>query len=194
MYEYLSGVISVIKPDFIVIDVGGVGYKVFSPSPFAYREGQKARVFIEQIVRDTGITLYGFQTEDDKGLFLKLLSVSGIGPKSALVIMAAENSNSLAEAIEQGEVKYLTRFPGVGKKTASQIVLDLKGKLGDYVHQDDKFSEQEFSPELNDALLALLALGYTKKEVERISPVLAKEKATTADQYIKKGLSLLLKK
>lgn len=194
MYEYLSGVISVIKPDFIVIDVGGVGYKVFSSSPFAYREGQKARVFIEQIVRDTGITLYGFQTEDDKGLFLKLLSVSGIGPKSALAIMAAENSNSLAEAIEQGEVKYLTRFPGVGKKTASQIVLDLKGKLGDYVHQDDKFSEQEFSPELNDALLALLALGYTKKEVERISPVLAKEKATTADQYIKKGLSLLLKK
>ena len=194
MYEYLNGNIAIVKPDFIVVDVNGVGYKVFSPSPYAYQEGQKVRVFIEQIVRDTGVTLYGFQTEDDKGLFLKLLSVSGIGPKSALAIMAAEDSNSLAEAIEQGEVKYLTRFPGVGKKTASQIVLDLKGKLGDYVKNANKEALAEITPELNDALLALLALGYTKKEVDRITPALIEEEETTADQYIKKGLALLLKK
>ena len=194
MYEYLNGIIAIVKPNFIVVDVNGVGYKVFTPSPYAYQEGQKVRVFIEQIVRDTGVTLYGFQTEDDKGLFLKLLSVSGIGPKSALAIMAAEDSNSLAEAIEQGEVKYLTRFPGVGKKTASQIVLDLKGKLGDYVKNANKEALAEVTPELNDALLALLALGYTKKEVDRITPALIEEEKTTADQYIKKGLSLLLKK
>ncbi|RMC56161.1 Holliday junction branch migration protein RuvA [Lactobacillus sp. ESL0260] len=194
MYEYFQGVIVTIKPDFVVVDVNGIGYKVFSPTPYAYQEGQKARVFIEQIVRDTGITLYGFQTEDDKGLFLKLLSVSGIGPKSALAIMAAEDSNSLAKAIEEGEVKYLTRFPGVGKKTASQIVLDLKGKLGSFVKNANKAASAEVSPELNDALLALLALGYTKKEVDRITPVLIAEEKTTADQYIKKGLALLLKK
>ena len=194
MYEYFQGVIVTIKPDFVVVDVNGIGYKVFSPTPYAYQEGQKARVFIEQIVRDTGITLYGFQTEDDKGLFLKLLSVSGIGPKSALAIMAAEDSNSLAEAIEEGEVKYLTRFPGVGKKTASQIVLDLKGKLGSFVKNANKAASAEVSPELNDALLALLALGYTKKEVDRITPALIAEEKTTADQYIKKGLALLLKK
>lgn len=75
------------------------------------------------MVRDTGITLYGFQSQDDKGLFLKLLSVSGIGPKSAMAIMAAEDSNSLAEAIEQGEVKYLTRFPGVGKRRLHKLCL-----------------------------------------------------------------------
>lgn len=194
MYEYFQGIIVTIKPDFVVVDVNGIGYKVFSPTPYAYQEGQKARVFIEQIVRDTGITLYGFQTEDDKGLFLKLLSVSGIGPKSALAIMAAEDSDSLAEAIEQGEVKYLTRFPGVGKKTASQIVLDLKGKLGSFVKNANKTASSEVSPELNDALLALLALGYTKKEVDRITPALIAEEKTTADQYIKKGLALLLKK
>ena len=124
-----------------------------------------------------------------------MLSVSGIGPKSALAIMAAEDSDSLAEAIEQGEVKYLTRFPGVGKKTASQIVLDLKGKLGDYVSQLDRTDEQDnVSPALHDALLALLALGYTKKEVERITPKLEKVDVDSADQYIKKGLALLLKK
>lgn len=194
MYEYFQGVIVTIKPDFVVVDVNGIGYKVFSPTPYAYQEGQKARVFIEQIVRDTGITLYGFQTEDDKGLFLKLLSVSGIGPRSALAIMAAEDSNSLAKAIEEGEVKYLTRFPGVGKKTASQIVLDLKGKLGSFVKNANKAASAEVSPELNDALLALLALGYTKKEVDRITPALIAEEKTTADQYIKKGLALLLKK
>ncbi|WEV70465.1 Holliday junction branch migration protein RuvA [Lactobacillus sp. ESL0785] len=194
MYEYLKGIITEIMPDYIVLDVGGVGYKIFSPTPFAYQEGQPATVYLEQVVRDTGITLYGFQSADDKGLFLKLLSVSGIGPKSALAIMAAEDSNSLAEAIEQGEVKYLTRFPGVGKKTASQIVLDLKGKLGDFVQRVDQINDMKISPELNDALLALLALGYTKKEVDRITPKLAAASQTTADQYIKQGLALLLKK
>ncbi|MDF7681911.1 Holliday junction branch migration protein RuvA [Lactobacillus sp. ESL0679] len=194
MYEYLNGIITKIMPNYVVLDVNGVGYKVFSPTPFTYHQDEQAKVYIEQIVRDTGVTLYGFQSEEDKGLFLKLLSVSGIGPKSALAIMAAEDSNSLAEAIEQGEVKYLTRFPGVGKKTASQIVLDLKGKLGDFVQRVDQIADQEITPELNDALLALLALGYTQKEVDRVAPKLAKEDATTADQYIKKGLALLLKK
>ena len=161
MYEYFEGIVTVITPSYIVVDVNGVGYKLHSPSPFAYQKGHKAKIFIEQIVRDTGITLYGFQSEDDMGLFLKLLSVSGIGPKSALAIMAAEDANSLAEAIEQGEVKYLTRFPGVGKKTASQIVLDLKGKLGDYVARLDRQDEEQgnIPPALNDALLALIALG-----------------------------------
>ncbi|MDF7673112.1 Holliday junction branch migration protein RuvA [Lactobacillus sp. ESL0701] len=194
MYEYLKGIITKIMPNYVVLDVNGVGYKIYSPTPFAYQQDEQAEVYIEQVVRDTGITLYGFQSEEDKELFLKLLSVSGIGPKSALAIMAAEDSNSLAEAIEQGEVKYLTRFPGVGKKTASQIVLDLKGKLGDFVQRVDKIADQEITPELNDALLALLALGYTQKEVDRVAPKLAKEDATTADQYIKKGLALLLKK
>lgn len=194
MYEYLKGIITKIMPNYVVLDVNGVGYKIYSPTPFAYQQDEQAEVYIEQVVRDTGITLYGFQSEEDKELFLKLLSVSGIGPKSALAIMAAEDSNSLAEAIEQGEVKYLTRFPGVGKKTASQIVLDLKGKLGDFVQRVDKIADQEITPELNDALLALLALGYTQKEVDRVAPKLAEEDATSADQYIKKGLALLLKK
>ena len=65
MYEYFEGVITVVTPSYVVVDVGGVGYKVYSPTPFAYTQGQKAKVFIEQVVRDTGITLYGFQSQDD---------------------------------------------------------------------------------------------------------------------------------
>ncbi|CCI85248.1 crossover junction ATP-dependent DNA helicase RuvA [Lactobacillus pasteurii DSM 23907 = CRBIP 24.76] len=196
MYEYLSGTIAEVKPGYIVVDINGVGYKVLSPTPYAYQAGQEAKVYVEQIFSENnGFTLYGFESRMAKGLFLKLLSVSGIGPKSALAIMAAEDSDSLAEAIEQGEVKYLTRFPGVGKKTASQIVLDLRGKLGDYVQRLDQTETGEsINPSLHDALLALLALGYTKKEVDRITPSLAKLELDSADLYIKKGLSLLLKK
>ena len=197
MYEYFEGIIAEITPSYIVVDVNGIGYKVYSPTPFAYKQGEKAKVYIEQNFTDNnGFTLYGFENQDAKGLFLKLLSVSGIGPKSALAIMAAEDSDSLAEAIEQGEVKYLTRFPGVGKKTASQIVLDLKGKLGDYVQKLDRKDEEAegITPALHDALLALSALGYTQKEIDRITPKLVKGDAETADQYIKHGLSLLLKK
>lgn len=196
MFEYLEGTITEITPAYIVVDVNGIGYKVFSPTPFAYRVNEEAKVFVEQIFSENnGFTLYGFESRLAKGLFLKLLSVSGIGPKSALAIMAAEDSDSLAEAIEQGEVKYLTRFPGVGKKTASQIVLDLKGKLGDYVSRLDRKSESsDVSPALHDALLALLALGYTQKEVDRITPKLSELNYDSADQYIKRGLALLLKK
>lgn len=197
MYEYFEGIIAEITPSYIVVDVNGIGYKVYSPTPFTYKQGEKAKVYIEQNFTDNnGFTLYGFENQDAKGLFLKLLSVSGIGPKSALAIMAAEDSDSLAEAIEQGEVKYLTRFPGVGKKTASQIVLDLKGKLGDYVQKLDRKDEEAegITPALHDALLALSALGYTQKEIDRITPKLVKVDAETADQYIKHGLSLLLKK
>lgn len=197
MYEYFDGKIGLITPGYIVLEVDGIGYKIFTPTPYSYKEGQNVKIWIEQVVRDTGITLYGFQSKNDKELFLKLNSVSGIGPKSALAIMAAEDNNALASAIENGEVKYLTKFPGIGKKTASQIVLDLKGKMGDYV-QGNLFVQapvqNQVTPELHDALLALEALGYTEKEVDRITPDLAKLNLNSADEYIRKGLALLLKR
>ncbi len=191
MFEYLKGIVTKIGPAYIVLDVNGVGYKILCPTPYSYDENQPATIYVEQVVRDTGITLYGFLSLEDKELFLKLLSVSGIGPKSAVAIMAAEDTDSLASAIQNGEVKYLTRFPGVGKKTASQIVLDLKGKLGDYVK---KSTAADLTPSLQDALLALVALGYTQKEVDRITPKLAKLPENTADGYVKEALVLLLKK
>lgn len=197
MYEYLQGTIAAITPAYIVLDVHGVGYKILSPTPFAYQQGQKAKIYVEQNFNDNvGFTLYGFQDKRSKGLFLKLLSVNGIGPKSALAIMAAKDSSSLAQAIEDGKVAYLTHFPGVGKKTASQIVLDLKGKLNAYVRPSAASANaapDSVSPELHDALLALLALGYSHKEVERVKPKLQQAKKETTDQYVKKGLALMFR-
>lgn len=195
MYEYLKGIIAAVTPGYLVLDVAGVGYKLYCPTPYAYEVNQEAKIFVEQIIRETENSLYGFSSVEDKALFLKLLSVSGIGPKSALAIMAAENTTSLANAIENGETSYLMKFPGVGKKTASQIVLDLKGKLGDYaIGQTSLFDKEAVSNELNDALLALVALGYTQKEVDKITPKLLEENLPHAEDYIKRGLNLLLKK
>ena len=188
MFEYLKGIVAKIDPAYVVLDVNGVGYKLLCPTPYSYQENQPATIYVEQVVRDTGITLYGFLSLEDKELFLKLLSVSGIGPKSAVAIMATEDTDSLASAIQNGEVKYLTRFPGVGKKTASQIVLDLKGKLGNYVKKATP------TVDISPSLLALVALGYTQKEVDKITPKLAKLPENTADGYVKEALALLLKK
>lgn len=197
MYEYFEGTITVVNPAYVVIEVAGIGYRILTPTPYAYKEGDKARIYVEQVVRENGMTLYGFKSQQDKGLFNKLNEVSGIGPKSALAIMAAEDNGALASAIESGKVSYLTRFPGIGKKTASQIVLDLRGKMGNYV-AENLFTEDEpvksTSPALEDALLALGALGYSQKEVDRIKPKLEKLPEMSADEYIKQGLGFLLKK
>ena len=184
MYEYFEGTITVVNPAYVVIEVAGIGYRILTPTPYAYKEGDKARIYVEQVVRENGMTLYGFKSQQDKGLFNKLNEVSGIGPKSALAIMAAEDNGALASAIERGEGSYL-------------IVLDLRGKMGNYV-AENLFTEDEpvksASPALEDALLALGALGYSQKEVDRIKPKLEKLPEMSADEYIKQGLGFLLKK
>ena len=184
---------TIVNPAYIVLDVVGVGYKLYTPNPYQFIENKEYCIFVEQVVRENAITLYGFATNEDKQLFLKLISVSGIGPKSALAIMAAENSQSLMAAIEQGEIKYLTKFPGVGKKVASQIILDLKGKLDISAQPQLELILDQDNPALKDAILALSALGYSNKEVEKIKPKLEKLPNQSADHYIKEALKLLLK-
>ena len=92
MYEYFEGTITVVNPAYVVIEVAGIGYRILTPTPYAYKDGDKARIYVEQVVRENGMTLYGFKSQQDKVLFNKLNEVSGIGPKSALAIMAAEDN------------------------------------------------------------------------------------------------------
>ena len=130
MYEYINGLITNITPSYIVIaSRSGVGYRLYSANPYRFEENVESHVYVQQIVRENDISLYGFIDADEKALFNKLLNVSGIGPKSALAILANGDAEGLISAVENDNVAYLTQFPGVGKKTAQQIVLDLKGKL-----------------------------------------------------------------
>src|SRR5690625_6573683 len=131
MIAYLKGTVVAIQEESVIVDVNGVGYEVFCPDPFAFQTSLNKETFIHtyQHVREDVQQLYGFKLEDEKYLFTKLISVSGIGPKSAVGILGNAQVNEFITAVETEDEKYLIQFPGVGKKTARQIILDLKDKL-----------------------------------------------------------------
>lgn len=195
MYEYLKGTISMVAPQYIVVDVQGVGYKLLVANPYRFHEdsAKAVRVFVYQAVRDNDISLFGFSDQAEKRLFMQLINVSGIGPKSALAILANPDHQGLVDAIANNNIGYLTKFPGIGKKTASQIVLDLKDKLA-AATAGSLFDQQPISgaanPALADALAALKALGYKEREVKKIGKQLGEEQQST-DEYLRQALRLL---
>ncbi|EGW0544950.1 Holliday junction branch migration protein RuvA [Listeria monocytogenes] len=201
MYDYIKGTVTTITPEYIVVEVGQIGYQIITGNPFSFQrlEGTEAQVFLYQHVREDNISLFGFQTTEERYLFKKLLSVSGIGPKSALAIIASGDVVPLISAIESEDDVYLTKFPSVGKKTARQIILDLKGKLADVVASEIVYVAPEndmvagLSPQLEEAVLALEALGYSTRELKKVIPKLAKEEDLTSDAYIKLALQLMTK-
>ncbi|KRM59216.1 Holliday junction branch migration protein RuvA [Secundilactobacillus malefermentans] len=195
MYEYLEGTVSSVQPDHIVVDVNGVGYFIYTGNPYHFQIGEKYKVYVHQTISDSAQSLYGFATYEEKQLFEKLLNVSGIGSKSALAILANEDHHGIVNAINQENVSFLVKFPGIGKKTAQQIILDLKGKLGEFV--DDAGDQIEIhltaNQQLDDALAALEALGYSSREVSKIKPALDELDVSTTDQYLSEGLKRLMK-
>lgn len=201
MFEYLKGIIEDVEPGYIVIDVNGVGYLVYTADPYQYDidSEKKVKVFIHQSVTDSSQTLYGFASKEIKSIFEKLLNVSGIGPKSALAILAGNDPKSLLNAINSENVSYLTKFPGVGQKTAKQIILDLKGKLDDIAPSlfDDfdsiekQTKKQDTNTELEDALQALAALGYTSRDVKKVRKELEAKNPMSTDEYLSNGLRIL---
>lgn len=198
MFEYLTGLITMVSPDFIVVDVNGVGYRVAVANPYAYQEDdqQAVQVFIYQAVKEDAITLFGFATQAEKRLFTQLIGVSGIGPKSALAILATPDHQGLIDAIQNGDDKYLSKFPGIGKKTASRIIIELKDKV---VAVQDEVQLDFTAPgplgppaALQDALAALESLGYTTKQVERVQKQLeGLQGELSINDYLSQGLKLL---
>ncbi|WP_026689089.1 Holliday junction branch migration protein RuvA [Alteribacter aurantiacus] len=204
MIEFINGKVSYIDTEYIVIDVNGIGYLVYCANPFSFQknEGESITIYTYQHVREDALKLFGFHNRDERRLFEKLLQVSGIGPKGALAILASGAPERVVQAIEEEDEKFLVKFPGVGKKTARQIILDLKGKLPEWMpslldHDGqpvDEAGHKRFAgnKELDEAMEALKALGYVDKEINRALPVL-KEKDMTTDGYIKEALKLMLK-
>ncbi|MBU3829357.1 MAG: Holliday junction branch migration protein RuvA [Candidatus Limosilactobacillus merdavium] len=199
MYEYLTGLVTMVEPRYIVIDVNGIGYRLLVANPYRYHVDHKkvVKVFVYQAVRDDDISLFGFNDQDEKNLFLQLINVSGIGPKSALAILANPDHEGLINAIANDDVKYLTKFPGIGKKTASQICLDLKDKISNLTANETDLlkplsvTETSVNRDLNDALEALTALGYKEREVKRIKKELEKEEPVSTEEYLRHALRLL---
>lgn len=203
MIEFIKGYINYINPEYIVVENNGIGYQVFAPNPFAFNKSddQLITIYTYHYVREDTLALYGFQTREERALFVKLLNVSGIGPKGGLAILASGQPGQVVRAIEHEDEKFLVKFPGVGKKTARQMILDLKGKLHDLVPNiqhdlftpnDNTLADPSSSVALDEAIEALKVLGYAEREIKKIIPELLQETMTT-DQYIKKALQKLLK-
>lgn len=163
MYEYIIGCVKKIVPKYIVLENNGIGYILIVSNPYSFNIGDNLCVYTYQHVREDINDLYGFKTEEEKDLFIKLLSVNGIGPKSALSILAADNVSNVIDAIETGNDQYLRKFPGIGSKSSQQIILDLKGKL-----RVTKMETLLDDKKLDDCIEALVTLGYSKKDISKI--------------------------
>ena len=195
MYEYLNGELAHILPTAIVIDVHGVGYQVVFANPYRLQDSLKKqiKVLVQQVVREDSITLYGFISSEERELFQRLISVSGIGPKSAMSILANDDTEGFVNAVESGNVTYLTKFPGVGKKTAQQIILDLKGKFESLPEETTKTVVSTNQATLEEAKEALLGLGYSVKEITKIWKALEATAPSTTQEALKAAFKLLMK-
>ena len=202
MFEYIKGTLKHIYPGYVVLETNGIGYKILMANPFRYSEKLHSEdtIYLYHDVKQDAMNLFGFVTLQEKNLFLKLINVSGIGPKSALAILANEDHQGFVQAIEDNNTNFLTKFPGVGKKTAAQIVLDLKGKLSEFDVSDTEMrhassqSVQSGNASFEEAMEALLVLGYSSRDISKVRKQLDQQAELTTDTYIREALSKLMKK
>ena len=189
MYGYLIGIVTEIDPNSIILEVNNIGYQINVSNPYYYKLKEKYKVYLYNNVKEDEYSLYGFKDREEKNLFLKLISVKGLGPKMALPIIALSNTSSLAEAIDQENITYLKKFPKIGDKVARQMVLDLKGKI----FSDNLFTTLTVQDDNTDEelLLVLEGLGYKKADVRKILPKVNKD--NSLELQIKEALKLLLK-
>ncbi|WP_373228516.1 Holliday junction branch migration protein RuvA [Cohnella sp.] len=202
MIDYLRGIVAHLESEYVVLDVRDVGYRVFTPNPYGLaRNEEPVQLYIHHHVREDAIQLFGFTTRDEQALFRKLLEVSGIGPKVALAVLAGGRPEAVVAAIQQENVTFLMKLPGIGKKTAQRMILDLKDKLSvtdsrwagaSMIEQDIPVAAESGSIWAT-AREALVGLGYRDAELDKAWHVL-KDKVTgeeSPDILIKKALQQL---
>ncbi len=169
MIAFLDGVLAGKTLNSAFINVSGVGFEVgMSASSLSKlpSEGERALVYTFLQVRDDGMALYGFTTPDEKALFEKLITVSGVGPKVALAALSSYDPGKLADLIAAQDVAAVQRIPGIGKKTASRIILELKGSLEQGLGGLFAQEEKAIAKELEGASEALLSMGFTTAEID----------------------------
>lgn len=186
MYHYIKGVITSLERDHIVLDHHGMGYIIYVANPYDFKMGQEVTIYVYQQVREDAMLLFGFRSEDEKNLFLKLILVKGIGPKTAVGILACGDYNKVVGAIEEGNINYLKKIPGIGPKAAQQIILDLQGKL-----VFDEKTSGVVDTTRQEAEEVLKALGYKANEINAAMKKITEKLDTNG--YVKKALSLLVK-
>lgn len=183
MYSYMIGKVTLQESVYITLEVNNIGYKIYVANPYSYMIDEEVKVYLYQQIKEDEHSLFGFRSIDERELFLKLISVKGVGPKIALPMFATGSINGIIDAIERENVLYLTKFPKIGERVAKQIILDLKGKLG--VVSTDIVDTKE---ELIDVLKGL---GYKEKDYKGIINKISSDKSI--EEQVKDALKLLLK-
>ncbi len=183
MYAYIKGMVTEIDSGYIVVEAGNIGYRIYTANPYSFNENETYTIYLYQYVREDEISLYGFKSLEEKDLFLKLISVKGLGCKMALPMLAGGSIVGIIDAIERENVLYLKKFPKIGDKVARQIILDLKGKL---VSKEDTTSQN-----FDELIEALKALGYKTNDINKVLKMI--KPTDEIEIQIKEALKLLLK-
>ena len=201
MFAYIKGILEIKESNYIVIDINGLGYKVFMSQnniDNIGNIGDSVKVYTYVRVREDDISIYGFITQEQLKMFELLISVSGVGAKSALVMISCIEPSEFAIAVISGNVKVLTKVPGIGNKSAQRIILELKDKLKEEQLDAEnsnnlKLKEKDNSENINEAFSGLMVLGYSRKDIEKAFEHLDVDNLSIED-LIKKGLVLLSQK
>jgi len=183
MYAYIKGIIKEIDSSYIVVENSGIGYLVYTANPYSFNLDEEYTIYLYQYVKEDEISLYGFKTMEEKNLFLKLISVKGLGCRMAMPMLATSSPLGIIDAIERENILYLKKFPKIGDKVARQIILDLKGKL---------VSKEQVSTNNSSELCeALKSLGYKTSDINKV--IKQVDYSKDIEDQIKESLKLLLK-
>ena len=200
MFAYIKGSLEMKSSGYIVIDINGLGYKIFMSQSNIDTIGELhdiVKVFTYVKVREDDISIFGFKTQEQLKMFELLISVNGVGAKSALVMLSCIEPSDFAIAVISNDVKVLTKVPGIGNKSAQRIILELKDKLKEeQIEEKLKDSSKKLkdnSENINEAISGLMVLGYSKKDIEKAFEHLDIDNLSIED-LIKKGLILLSQK
>lgn len=198
MLAYIKGTLEMKMTEYVVIDVGGLGYKIFMSNIGMEKLGEigsKVKVYTYYRVREDDISIYGFNTNEELRMFELLLSVSGVGAKTALTMLAVCTPSEFALAVISEDITTLTRIPGIGAKSAQRIILELKDKLKKEETVNKEVNTKieiavKDDNKVQEAIAALQVLGYNKKEIEKVFIKMDKSNLST-EELIKKGLAIL---
>ena len=168
MYAYIKGTLAYTGSDYAVLDVGGIGYKIMTPARMLanLEKGKENTLYTYLVVREDELSLYGFLSEQEKNMFERLISVSGIGPKVGMAILSGLTLSEIAGAIIAGDEKAFSAVPGIGKKTAQRLLLELRDKIDtrEILPRGMEATLPSGDTPANEAVLALMSLGYAKAE------------------------------
>ena len=193
MIAFITGNVVSYTADTVILDHNGMGWQIAYPHCEELSLNKEIRIYTYMHITENEMSLFGFSSQDEKNLFLKLISVKGLGPKTAMNMLSKSGLNKIIQAIENGDVSALKKMPGIGAKSASQIVLDLKGKLVPVAVKTPAAETEVYPKEIADALEGLKNLGYKGSDLSNVGNILCEQPGLSVSEYLKIALRYMQK-